>query len=225
MTSIKSYYQTDLNDEQNYFKNVAPNSASDFANTAFVKDLVNDSNNRLKNTIRNQSENINEDTSAARIKHGRGRIMKYSASINQTVFNVCFVLDGIKISQSSSQFQTFRLKKIMKLLEKKMFEIVHHKNVFTNVRIFNFQFVDEIKHSDIDKTFEKSRLIIQTYNDMKKNLVLTQKFTIQQISQRLVVCLTAVLQNDDVQLYLQNIIQTYIQLKSSLNHDFYIKSS
>ena len=37
---------------------------------------------------------------------------------------------------------------------------------------------------------------------MKKNLVLTQTFTIQRINQRLVVCLAAILQNGDVQLYL-----------------------
>ena len=112
----------------------------------------------------------------------------------------------------------------MKLFKKKIFEVIHHKNVFINARIFNFWFVDEIKHSDIDKTFEKFRLIIQTYNDIKKNLVLTQTLIIQWISQRLVVYLTAVLQNGDVQLYLWNIIQTYVQLKSNFNRDFYIRS-
>ena len=60
-----------------------------------------------------------------------------------------------------------------------MFKIIHRKNVFTNTRIFNFQFVDEIKHSGINKAFEKSRLVIQTYNDIKKNLVLTQTPIIQ----------------------------------------------
>ena len=113
----------------------------------------------------------------------------------------------------------------MKLFEKFFFEIIHRKNVFINARIFNFWFVDEIKHSDTNKTFEKSRLVIQTYNDMKKDFVLTQTFIIQWISQWLIVCLTAILQNNDVQLYLWNIIQTYVQLKSSFNRDFYIRFS
>ena len=224
-TSVKSYYQTDLNDEQNYSENVAPNPASNSANTASVGNLANDKNNGSENTIHNESENIDENTSAAKIKHGRGRIVKYSARINQTALDVCFVLDGINIFQSSPQFQASRLKEITELLEKKIFEVIHHKNVFINARIFNFRFVDEIKHSDIDKIFEKSQLIIQTYNNMKKNLVLTQTPTIQRISQRLVVCLAAVLQDGDVQLYLRNITQMYVQLKSSLNRDFYIRSS
>ena len=193
MTSIKSYYQTDLNDEQNYFKNVVPNPASDSANTASVENLADDKNSGSENIIHNEFENIDENTSATRIKHGRDRIVKYSARINQTIFDVCFVFDGINTFQSSSQFQTSRLKKIMELFKKKIFEVIHHKNVFVNARIFNFQFVDEIKHSGTDKAFEKSRLIVQTYNDMKKNLVLTQTPTIQRISQRLVVCLAAVL--------------------------------
>ena len=174
MTLIKFYWQTDLNNDQNYFENVASNII-----TTFAKDFTNNE------TANSEFKNINKNTSAIRIKHGRGRTMKYSARINQTVFDVCFVFDDINIFQSSSQFQTFQLKNFF-------FEIIHHKNVFINARIFNFQFVDEIKHFDINKTFEKSWLIIQTYNDMKKNLVLTQTFIIQWISQRLVVCRVAV---------------------------------
>ena len=138
MSLIKFYYQTDLNDEQNYFKNVVSNSASNFANTTFVKDLVNNKNNKFENIIHNELKNIDENIFTIKIKHDHGRIMKYSARINQIVFNVCFVFDGINIFQSSSQFQTFRLKKIMKLFEKKIFEIIYHKNVFINARIFNF---------------------------------------------------------------------------------------
>ena len=136
-TLIKSYYQTDLNDEQNYFENVAPNPAPNSANTASVENLADDKNNESENTIHNESEDINKNTSATRIKHDRGRIVKYSARINQTVFDVCFVFNNINIFQPSSQFQTFRLKKITKLFEKKVFEIIHRKNVFINARIFN----------------------------------------------------------------------------------------
>ena len=167
-TSVKPYYQTDLNDDQNYSENAAPN----LTNTAPAGDLADDKNSGSENTVHNGPENIDEDTPAARVKHGRGRTVKYPARINQTVPDVCFVLDGISTSQSSPQFQAFRLKEITGLLKKKIFEVIHHKNIFSNARIFNFRFVDEIKHSDIDKTFKKSRLIIQTYNDMKKNLVL-----------------------------------------------------
>ena len=96
-TSIKFYYQIDLNDEQNYFKNVASNFALNSANTAFVKDFVNNKNNEFENIIYNEFKNINKNIFAIRIKHGRDRIVKYSARINQIVFDVCFVFDDINI--------------------------------------------------------------------------------------------------------------------------------
>ena len=40
-------------------------------------------------------------------------------------------------------------------------------------RVFNFRFVNKIKNPGIDKAFEKSRLVIQAYNDLEKDLILT----------------------------------------------------
>ena len=42
------------------------------------------------------------------------------------------------------------------------------------VRLFNLQFIDKIKNKGTDKAFKKLQLIIQAYNDLKKELVLTQ---------------------------------------------------
>jgi len=39
--------------------------------------------------------------------------------------------------------------------------------------IFNFKFVDEVKNKGTKKTFAKSRLVVQVYNNNKKMLVLT----------------------------------------------------
>ncbi len=91
-----------------------------------------------------------------------------------------------------------------------------------NVRIFNFRFVDEIKHSDTSQTYEKSRLIVQTYNDHEKTLMLTQASTIQRMSQRIILVIAASINH---RLYLRNITQIYIQSKSSLNRMFFIRSS
>jgi hypothetical protein len=55
--------------------------------------------------------------------------------------------------------------------------------------MFSFRFVNEIKHSEIEKTFEKFRLMIQTFNDQNKILMLTQSSIIQRVSQRLIICL------------------------------------
>jgi hypothetical protein len=122
-----------------------------------------------------------------------------------------------------SQFAASRQKKINDLIEKEDFQSVDKNDVSFDVRIFNSRFVDEIKHFDTDKAFEKSRLVMQTFNDQNKNLVLTQSFTIQRVSQRLIVCLIVVFSK--MNLYLRDITQTYVQSITSLNRDFFVRSS
>ena len=57
--------------------------------------------------------------------------------------------------------------------------VIAEKNVLQSVCIFNLCFVDEIKHFGTDKAFEKSRLVVQAYNDQGKDLVLMQLPIIQ----------------------------------------------
>jgi hypothetical protein len=57
-------------------------------------------------------------------------------------------------------FIASRTKEIIELLEKEIFESINKDNVSINVRILSSRFVNEIKHSDIKKAFEKSRLMI-----------------------------------------------------------------
>ena len=61
------------------------------------------------------------------------------------------------------------------------------------VRLFNSRFIDKIKNKGTNKAFKKSQLIIQAYNDLEKELVLTQSPTIQQVSQWLILCIAAML--------------------------------
>lgn len=82
---------------------------------------------------------------------------------------------------------------------------INSKNVLANVYIFNLRFINKIKNTSTDKTFKKFCLIVQAYNNLNKNLVLTQSSIIQQISQRLIICFTAIFQNNITKLYLQNI--------------------
>ena len=85
------------------------------------------------------------------------------------------------------------------------------------------EFVDEIKHPGTDLAYEKSRLVVQAYNDLNKDLVLTQSPTIQRVSQRLIICMAATLRNEGIELYLRDITQAYVQSTSDLNRDFYIR--
>ncbi len=125
------------------------------------------------------------------------------------------------VSLLISTFVKSRRKEINNLLEKRVFELIIIDAVFRNVRIFNFRFVDEIKHSDIADVYEKFKLMIQTYNDHDKTLMLTQSFIIQKMSQRIILALTAIIKHN---LYLKNITQAYVQSKISLNRQFFISS-
>ena len=54
-----------------------------------------------------------------------------------------------------------------------MFELVNLNDVPKGGRVFNSRFVNEIKNLGTNKAFEKSRLVVQAYNDLEKDLVLT----------------------------------------------------
>ena len=68
----------------------------------------------------------------------------------------------------SVNFQISRLKKLNELLEKKVFEIINIEDLFAEKRVFDNRFMNQIKNEEIEKAFEKSRLIIQAFNDLEK---------------------------------------------------------
>ena len=88
-------------------------------------------------------------------------------------------------------------------------------------RIFNSRFVDETKNKGTDKELQKSRLVVQAYNDDEKHVILTQSPTIQRISQRIVLSIAA-MTIETTGLYLRDISQAYVQSTTLLNRDFYI---
>jgi hypothetical protein len=95
-------------------------------------------------------------------------------------------------------------------------------DVPNDARIFKARFIDEVKNRDTDKAYEKSRLVVQAYNDDEKSLVLTQSPTIQRVSQRIILYITPIM-NSNASLYLRDISQAYVQSTTLLNRDFYIR--
>ncbi len=184
-------------------------------------DHVNDelSISSMKSSIESSIESISEHTDSIvfieSIKRDRDRLKKFSSSIVNVIFNIINI-------DSSSSFIAFRQKEIIELLKKEIFISINKKNVSTNVRIFSFRFVNEIKHSSIEKTFENFRLMIQVFNDQNKILVLIQSSIIQRVSQLLIICLATSL--SQIKLYLRDIIQAYVQSQFNLNRNFYVQS-
>jgi hypothetical protein len=54
--------------------------------------------------------------------------------------------------------------------------------------------------------FEKSRLVVQAYNNKKKEIILTQSPTIQRASQRVIIALALSLANKNIRLSIRDII-------------------
>jgi hypothetical protein len=145
------------------------------------------------------------------VKRRRGRPRKYPTKADISVF-----------LQDDQPYAASRQAEISGLLEKGVFEIASLNDVTGGVRIFNARFVDEIKNKGTDKAFEKSRLVVQAYNDNEKQLVLTQSPTIQRVSQRIILCIAA-MKTDKSRLYLRDISQAYVQSTTPLNREFYIR--
>jgi hypothetical protein len=206
-TSLKPYYQDDdhTNDE------LSLPSAESLIGSSIESSVE-------PNVESQDNLTIESIVSTASVKRGRGRPRKFLSSITNFIFNTT---DAVNLVPS---FTASRQKEIAGLLEKGVFISVNKGDVPADVRIFSFRFVDEIKHSGTEKAFEKSRLVVQAFNDQNKTLVLTQSSIIQRVSQRLIICLAATF-SQSMELFLRDIIQAYVQFRFNLNRDFYVQSS
>jgi hypothetical protein len=80
---------------------------------------------------------------------------------------------------------------------------------YGGIRIFISRIMNEIKGKDTNKPYEKSRLMIQGYNNDGKLFVLTQSPTIQRSSQRILLAITPALLRKGMFLWLRNVTQAY----------------
>jgi hypothetical protein len=76
--------------------------------------------------------------------------------------------------------------------------------------------VNEVKGKATDTPFEKSRLVVQGFNDDGKEFILTQSPTIQRASQRVIVALAPALIKSGMAVYLRDITQAYTQSETHL---------
>ena len=95
------------------------------------------------------------------------------------LLDICFLIYEFDVfinkntDVGSAQYIASRKNEIAGLLKKSVFKVVTTVDILTNARIFNSLFVNKIKSLGADKTYEKSRLIVQAYNDQEKDLILT----------------------------------------------------
>jgi len=71
----------------------------------------------------------------------------------------------ISVLVQETPFTDLWCKEINRLLEKGVFTVITERDVLQGIYIFNLCFIDKIKHPGTDRAFEKSRLVVQAYND------------------------------------------------------------
>lgn len=128
---------------------------------------------------------------------------------------------GIILTPGKS-FEASRKKEVEGLLATGVHEMVKYDPTIMKGRIFNSRFVDEIKARFTDSPTEKSRLVIQGFNDLEKAFILTQSPTVQRMSHRLLMALAPSLMRDyGMALFLRDIHQAFTKSTTPLNREVY----
>jgi hypothetical protein len=121
-----------------------------------------------------------------------------------------------KITTPGEPFQESQQREIDSLIANGVFEFVRYDPEVHTGRIFNSRLVNEVKGKGTDIPYEKSRLVIQAYNDLGKEVILTQSPTIQRASQRVILALAPALLQQGMTLSSRDISQAYTQATSFL---------
>lgn len=126
--------------------------------------------------------------------------------------------EGI-IKTAGEPFEASQKLEIDGLTSRKVFELIKwDPEKYKGVRIFNSRMVNEVKGKETDTPYEKSRLVIQEYNDEGKEIILTLSPTIQRASQQLIMALAPLMfQFKNFGLYIRDVKQAYTHSETMLN--------
>jgi Reverse transcriptase (RNA-dependent DNA polymerase) len=152
-------------------------------------------------------------------RRGRGRPRKHPEVVSINLTNQA----RPDITLQKPPFQESRQKEINGLFDHGVFEVVDVSDLPADSQVFRSRFVDEIKFAGTDKAYEKSRFVVQGYNDEGKSQILTQAPTIQRASQRLLLSLAPSFRQKGMRIYLRDISQAYTQSTTPLARNVFIK--
>lgn len=101
----------------------------------------------------------------------------------EALFDICFPQDEFDLfiknrNTTSAQYITSGHKKVARLLKRSVFKFLISADSFSNTQIIKSCFVDKIKHVGTNKAYKICRLLVQAWNDKKKDLELIQLPTI-----------------------------------------------
>ncbi|KAI0995958.1 hypothetical protein K3495_g12223 [Podosphaera aphanis] len=130
-----------------------------------------------------------------------------------------------KISEPGNPFEASRKKEIEDLINQRVFHAILESSTTPGKRIFNARMVDTIKYNNFIP-YEKSRLVIQAFNDTSKSNILTQSPTVQLSSQRLIISFApGLILHKNFSLVLRDIKQAYVQASTTFTRRILAKPS
>lgn len=136
-----------------------------------------------------------------------------------TEFTESFKKQGIPQSKDHKKYSASRNKEFNELVERGVFTPVF-KSEADGHRIFGSHFVDHVKHECTPDAYEKSRLVVQGFND--KSGVLTHAPSVQRASQRVQMSLCA--SDLDIEIFVRDVSQAYVQSSTKISRPIFVKS-
>ena len=92
------------------------------------------------------------------------------------------------------------------LIIKEVFNFIEYNPIkYTGIYIFNLRLINKVKGKATDSPYKKLRLVIQVYNNNKKEVILIQSLIIQRASQRVIIIIAlslAQLPNKKIRMWL-----------------------
>jgi transposase InsO family protein len=119
-----------------------------------------------------------------------------------------------------SRFDQARQKEFRGLMDRNTFRVVK-RSAAAGHRVYGMRYVDALKNFGEGTEYEKSRLVVQAYNDEAARHILTSAPTCQRVSQRLLLNLAAIFPSMEV--FTRDISQAYTQAKTSLTRPIFVK--
>ena len=123
------------------------------------------------------------------------------------------------IRDDPARFREARDKEIKGLLARGTFTVVPASDA-AGQRIYGGRFVDEVKEAGTPHAYEKSRFVVQGFNDRDHGL-LTHAPTVHRASQR--ICLALCAQDPSFRLFSRDISQAYLQSKTAIQRDIFVR--
>ena len=124
-------------------------------------------------------------------------------------------------AHKEKQFEHSRQLEINTLLDNGVIRPVSIDSIDTsNATVFGSRFVDKVKNAGTEEAYEKSRLVIQAWNDRGRESILTQAPSVQRCSQRLILAMAATY---GLSIALRDVTQAYTQSGTAVNRTVYVR--